>query len=199
MSGALSLRPPGTRPEQVIVIYGVLWKDYVTLREALDTPGLRMTFCEGVLEIRRPSRLHEMWKTNIARLLELWAAERDLPLYAYGSTTFRREAKERGAEPDECYRVGSAMKDGETPDIVVEVIYESPLLDKLHVYKGLEVPEVWLFEKGAFRLFRLEAGEYAPLAKSVFLPDVDLGRIAQLAIREDQPVAVRELRDWLRR
>ncbi len=130
-------------PEQRMVIYGVRWRDYVNLREALDTPGLRMTFCEGTLELMSPSRLHELWKTSIARLLELYALERDLPLVGYGSTTFRLEAKERGAEPDECYRVGTLMKDGEMPDIVLEVIYTSPTLDKLHVYEGFAVPEVW--------------------------------------------------------
>src|SRR6266545_3039001 len=97
--------------EQRMLIHGVRWKDYVILREALDTPGLRMTYCEGVLELMSPSRLHEMWKKTIARLVELYALERDLPLLGYGSTTFRNEAKERGAEPDECYRVGTMMKD----------------------------------------------------------------------------------------
>jgi hypothetical protein len=30
-------------------------RDYVILREALDTPGLRMTYCEGALELMSPS------------------------------------------------------------------------------------------------------------------------------------------------
>jgi Uma2 family endonuclease len=182
-----------------MVIYGVRWRDYVILREALDTPGLRMTYCEGALEIRSPSRLHELWKTTIARCVELYALERDLPLLGYGSTTFRKEVKERGAEPDECYRVGSQMKDGEFPDIVLEVIYESPILDKLYVYKGFEVPEVWLFENGTFRLFHLEGGEYAPVERSTFLPGLDFAMVAQLATREDQHAALRELREMLRR
>jgi Uma2 family endonuclease len=190
--------PPVIRAEQRMAIYGVRWKDYVILREALDTPGLRMTFCEGVLEIMSPSRLHEMWKKSIARLVELYALERDLPLLGYGSTTFRKEARERGAEPDECYRVGSPMKDGEFPDIVLEVIHESPILDKLYVYQGFEVPEVWLFENGRFRLFGLHDGKYDPIDRSAFLPDLDFELIARLASREDQHGALRELRTMLR-
>ena len=181
-----------------MVIYGVRWRDYVNLREALDTPGLRMTFCEGTLELMSPSRLHELWKTSIARLLELYALERDLPLVGYGSTTFRLEAKERGAEPDECYRVGTLMKDGEMPDIVLEVIYTSPTLDKLHVYEGFAVPEVWLFEDGAFGIHRLGPGGYARVERSTFLPDLDFSIIAKLATREDQHQALRELREMLR-
>lgn len=181
-----------------MVIYGVRWKDYEVLRAALDTPGLRMTFCEGVLEIMSPSRLHELWKKSVARLIELYAVDRDLPLVGYGSTTFRKEAKERGAEPDECYRLGTLMKDGEFPDIVLEVIQKSPLLDKLYVYKGFEIPEVWLFEEGAFRLFRLEGGAYVSIDRSGFLPDLNFPLIARLAVREDQHAALRELRDLLR-
>src|SRR6266545_8355516 len=95
--------------EQRMLIHGVSWKDYVILREALDTPGLRMTYCEGALELMSPSRAHELWKKTIARLIELYAFLRGLPLVGYGSTTFRREAKERGAEPDECWCVGALM------------------------------------------------------------------------------------------
>jgi hypothetical protein len=123
------------------LVNGVTWKDYVVLRDVLDTPGLRMTYCEGALELMSPSRRHELNKKSIARLVELYAFLEELPLVGYGSTTFRNEAKERGVEPDECYRVGTLMRDGEIPDIALEVIHTSPLLDKLHVYSGLGVPE----------------------------------------------------------
>ena len=46
--------------EQRMIIHGVRWKDYVIVREALETPGLRMTYCEGTLELMRPSRRHEL-------------------------------------------------------------------------------------------------------------------------------------------
>jgi Uma2 family endonuclease len=190
--------PLPTLPEQRMVIHGVSWRDYVILREALDTPGLRMTFCEGVLELMSPSRNHELWKKTIARLVELYAMERDLPLIGYGSTTFRREARERGVEPDECYRVGAIMREGELPDIVIEVILTAPLLDKLHVYAGLEIPEVWLFEDGRFALHRLREGGYEPIERSTFLPELDLALIERFAAREDQHLALRELRDLLR-
>lgn len=180
-----------------MVIYGVRWKDYVILREALDTPGLRMTYCEGTLELMSPSRTHELNKKSIARFVELYAFLRRLPLIAYGSTTFRAEVKERGAEPDECYCVGRQMKDGEFPDIVLEVIHASPLLDKLRVYQGFGVPEVWLFRKGAFELYRLGGDAYERIERSGFLPELDFALIARLAVREDQHEALDELRAML--
>lgn len=184
---------PRAPTEQHMVIHGVRWKDYVILREALDTPGLRMTYCEGVLELMSPSRNHELWKKTAARLIEIYAFLRRLPLVGYGSTTFRNEAKERGAEPDECWRVGSRMKDGEVPDVVLEVIYLSPILDKLHVYDGLSIPEVWLFKDGAFSIHRRrDAGGYDEVQRSGFLPELDLALVARFVTREDQDVALRE-------
>jgi Uma2 family endonuclease len=179
-----------------MVVHGVSWKDYVILREALDTPGLRMTYCEGVLELMSPSRNHELWKTTTARLIELYAFLRRLPLVGYGSTTFRKEAKERGVEPDECWRVGSLMRDGEIPDIVLEVIYTNPILDKLYVYDGLEIPEVWLWKDGAFELYRRRAqGGYDRVERSPLLPNLDFTLVARFVVREDQDVALREFAD----
>jgi Uma2 family endonuclease len=202
MAAATSASPkelPTVQPEQRMLIHGVSWKDYVILREALDTPGLRMTYCEGVLELMSPSRKHELWKKTAARLIELYAFLLRLPLVGYGSTTFRSEAKQRGVEPDECWRVGSLMKDGEIPDIVLEVIYASPILDKLHVYDGLEVPEVWLWKDGAFELHRRRSqGGYDRVDRSGLLPQLDFALVGRFVTREDQDVALREFADAVR-
>lgn len=129
------------------MLEGVPWSTYVVLRDSIDSPGTRMTYLEGCLEILRTSRAHEVDKKAIARLLELFCLERDIPLFGYGSTTFRREEKERGLEPDECYCRG---EDRDVPDIAIEVIRSHAAIDKLEVYRGLGVREVWTFEKGRF-------------------------------------------------
>jgi Uma2 family endonuclease len=181
---------------QHMVIHRVSWRDYTILREALDAPGLRMTYLEGVLELTTPSRAHERNKTTIARLIEAYALILRLPLIGYGSTTFRKAARKRGAEPDECWCVGHQMRDGEYPDIALEVIETSPLLDKLAVYDGFEVPEVWLFEDGAFALHRRRtSGGYERIAKSRLIPALDFKLIARCAQREDQDVALAEFAD----
>ena len=51
--------------EQRFMIHGVSWQTYVRLRDKLDTPGLRMTFCEGTLELTSPSVDHEAAKKSI--------------------------------------------------------------------------------------------------------------------------------------
>jgi Uma2 family endonuclease len=191
---AASTIPPTMAAEQRILINGVSWKDYVILREALDTPGLRMTYLQGSLEIMSPSLAHERTKKALARLIELYAFLQRLPLNGYGSTTFRREAKQRGAEPDECYCVrGRQLDEGEFPDIVLEVIETSPLLDKLEVYRGFAVAEVWLFGDGGFELHRLAGDHYERISRSTLLPELDMTVIAELAAWPDQQEALVEL------
>src|SRR5262245_25809532 len=110
---------PRTVDERRFVLYGVPWWTYVALRDALDeNAGLKMTYLEGTLELISPSSLRADARTIIARLVEVWAMERDVDLRGFGGTTFRREAKERGLEPDECYKLGPLANDG-VPDIAI--------------------------------------------------------------------------------
>jgi Uma2 family endonuclease len=185
--------------EQRMLLHGVSWKEYVILRELMDRPGLRMTYLEGELELMSPSPEHELWKTNIARLIELYAFLTGVELYGYGSTTFKKEAKERGAEPDECYLVGKKLED--FPQIVLEVLQTSPLLNKLDVYFGMGVPEVWVFKDGAFRLYALDraSNRYVQAERSALIPGLDFALVARFALREDTPQALREFEQALRR
>lgn len=192
-----SARTAATRAagEQRIVVDGVSWDQYVAIRELLDDhPGLRMTYLEGALEIMSPSPEHERAKTMIARLIEAYAMDKRLRLNGYGSTTFKKEARERGAEPDECYVLGPLK---EVPDIAIEVVLTSGGIDKLAVYAGLGVPEVWFFENGRFALYRLADDGYARIDKSSFLPELDLELLTRFVAAEDQTEAVLAYRDAL--
>ena len=182
--------------EQRFTLHGITWEQYETLRDATDhIPGLRMTYLEGVLELMSPSRDHEWIKKCLARLLEIYALERDLPLNGYGSTTFRKRAKERGLEPDECYCVGPLK---EVPDIALEVVLSSGGIDKLDVYGGLDVPEVWFWEDGRLAIWQLGAAGYRSAARSRFLPDLDVEQLLGFVRPDDQTEAVRAYRDVLR-
>jgi Uma2 family endonuclease len=182
--------------ERRFVIRGVSWDDYVALNDALGVPGLRMWYCEGALELMTTSALHEKLKKIIARLIEFYAFETDLRINGYGSATFRAEAKERGAEPDECYVVGRTLET--FPEIVLEVVLTSGGIDKLEVYAGMGVREVWFFEDGAFHLHELESDGYHPIERSKLVPGLDFEMLARFAHIDDQHDAVTALRDWLR-
>ncbi len=183
--------------EQRFVVQGVSWKDYLVLREALDIAGLRMFYDQGALELMSPSSEHEVRKKIIGRMIELLAIELDVPLHGYGSTTFRREAKEQGAEPDECYVLGGPLR--QFPDIALEVVLTSGGLDKLRIYQGLGVREVWFYENGAFALYSLGEAGYELITSSKLVPELDFALLARFAARDDQHAAIREYRDLIRR
>jgi len=182
--------------ERRVLLHNIPWSTYELIRDAIESPAVHMTYLEGALEIMTTSRAHELNKKQIARFLELFCLERDIPLYGYGQMTFKKQELNRGFEPDECYCRGT---DRLIPDIALEVVISRPLLDKLEVYRAFEVREVWVFEAGAFKIFALRDGRYELLPTSALFPEVDLAAIARFAVRPDQHAALREFRDELRR
>jgi Uma2 family endonuclease len=165
--------------ERRFLLTDVPWGTYVALRDSLEGSSVRMTFLEGDLELMRPSELHEEDSNLIARHLEAWADEVDVDLRSFGSATFRREAGRRGAEPDKCYTLGPKPKDA-PPQLAIEVIISNPLIDKLEVYAGLGVAEVWLWRSSAraFVVHRLAGASYVVSARSELLPALDLAQLA---------------------
>ena len=203
-----------SQPQEKITLYGVTWKEYDTLVTLfMDRfPGLRMTFIEGTLEIMGTSYEHERLKKIIARLLEMYAVEKRVIFNGYGNTTFRKEAVKRGLEPDECYCLGELK---EVPDIAIEIALtsgenprrrktqgnahqESGGIDKLSVYQGLSVTEVWFWQNNLFILYRLKQGEYQQIDRSEFLPDLDFNLPSQYVNYDNQTEAVIAYRDALK-
>ncbi|MBD2428829.1 Uma2 family endonuclease [Phormidium sp. FACHB-1136] len=195
----LNIPPSLPSAEQRLVLEGVTWQQY----EALVTlfmnqfPALRMTYLEGSLELMTTSPEHERLKTIIARLIEAFAEELDLDLNGYGSATFRQEAAARGLEPDECYCLGELQA---VPDIALEIALTSGGLDKLKVYQGLGVKEVWFWEKQQLSLYGLtETGEtYEALERSQLLPKLDVALLASYVESSRQTQAVKAYRLALR-
>jgi Uma2 family endonuclease len=187
---------PDPNQDQRVLMHGISWASYCLMRELVDSPGIRLTYLEGALEITSPSRRHEFLKKQISRLLEIFAIERDVPLIGYGSATFRREARERGLEPDECYCLGREL--GDAPDIAIEVILTSGGLNKLSVYRGLNVREVWFWRNEQFEIHVLEGDTYHQLPRSPLIPSLDFAELAEYVRRPDQHASVKAFRDRLR-
>ncbi len=200
---AEAARPPALRPsnrDQIVVLRNIPWAQYDGLCEARkDAAGPRISYLDGTMEIMSPARKHEYEKTLIARLLEAYAEEAGLSLNGFGSETFRKKAKEAGVEPDECYCVGPAKK---FPDIAIEVVNTRGDIDKLEIYRRLEVAEVWFWQKAQFWIYQLTDKRYEQRTKSAVLPGVDLGEIAGIVAATDeshQTEAVRAYRKTLRK
>ncbi len=196
----LSLRSPTgeepAAPDGRVILRGrTWWQLEAMLAIRGDEAGVRIAYLEGDLEIMSPSRTHEYVKTMIARLIEAYAEEAGIFFEGYGSLTMKNAPKERAAEPDECYVVGSRK---DHPDLVIEVIWTSGGLDKRRIYAGLGVRELWEWHNGKLSIFTLREAAYVPVSRSGVLPDLDLDLLCRFIDTDDQTASVRAYRKALR-
>ena len=196
---ASQILPPAivSLPEQRVVLDGVSWQQYELLLATLgdDFPALRLSYLEGTLEIMTTSPLHEELKSIIRMLLEAYFQEFQIRYHCIGSATFRKMARQRGLEPDECYCLGQKK---EVPDLAIEVVLSSGMVDKLEIYRGLDVTEVWVWEAGQFTIRHLRTDGYERITRSELLPDCDIELLARYVKPEEQFDAVMAFREELK-
>ncbi len=186
-----------TSPEQRLLLEGISWQQYELLLATLgdDFPALRLSYLEGSLEIMTTSPLHEELKSTIRMLLEAFFQTSRIRYHCIGSATFRKMSKQRGLEPDECYCLGQKK---EFPDLAIEVVLTSGLVDKLDIYRGLGVAEVWVWEAEQFRIYQLCESGYELRTASELLPSCDVQMLASYVKPEEQFDAVMAFREQLR-
>lgn len=198
-TAALSSHTPTAHLDQRVQLHDIRWQDYESLLAMRgENSGTRLTYLDGELELMTPAIDHETQKTLLGRLIETYAEERDIELQGCGSWTVRTEAKTRGVEADECYVLGVWSEPPTIPDLAVEVIWTSGGIDKLEVYRGLGVPEVWFWKDGALRIYCLEREAYVQTQRSRLLPGLDPDLIVRFMAYPSHTRAVRGFRAALR-
>jgi Uma2 family endonuclease len=184
--------------DQRVVMYGVLWSHYETyLAFRGEASGPRLAFLDGALELMSPSKDHERIKSYIGCLLEAYALERGIDMSPYGAWTLKNSPRQSGAEPDECYLVGSDQ-DGTTPHLAIEVVWTTGGIDKLEIYRRLGVGEVWFWKDGKIEIHLLRSGGYEESERSALFPSLDLVQLCSFLDRPTALQAVRAFRDALR-
>jgi Uma2 family endonuclease len=189
------MTPAAEQIDQRVCLHGIRWEDYEALLAMRgDEGGTRVAYLEGELELMSPPLDQEVIKKKLARLLETYAEERGIELNGYGSWTVKSAERKRGVEADECYVVGMRDTPPTVPDIAIEVVWTLGGIDKLAVYQGLGVPEVWFWQDGVLRFFLLQDGGYLPSTRSRLLPDLDPALLARFMSEDSQTQAVRAFR-----
>lgn len=184
--------------DQRVTLSDVSWADFeLILQIRGDSSGVRLTYINGALELMSPSADHEGIKTTFGRLLETYAEERGLTLNGFGSWTLKNPLRARALEPDECYSLTPGRP--QKPDLAIEVVWTSGGIDKLDVYRGLGVGEVWMWREGMIEIYVLVGDAYERRERSVCLPDIDLAELAHHIDAENQTEAVKKYRQTLRR
>jgi Uma2 family endonuclease len=184
--------------DHIVVLHNVPWDAFERILSIKgDEAGPRIAYLKGELELMSPSIHHEGYKKLLARLLEAYADELDIPLDGYGGWTLKKRRTERGIEPDECYVLGENPSPT-SPDLAIEVVWTHGGLDKLEIYRGLGVREVWIREDGKLQIHGLRANRYVRLAKSAVMPAVDVQLLASFVKPGSQSRAVKALRKAIR-
>lgn len=183
--------------DQIIVTDGVPWSRFekqLALRG--DQSGPRIAFLDGALEVMSPSKDHERIKSYIGCLIEAYALERDIDLSPYGAWTLKKELKQAGLEPDECYLVGD--QDRDTPDLAIEVVWTSGGIEKLEIYRRLRVREVWRWKDSRIEVYVLREDRYEKVGRSALFSALDVHQLCSFLDYPTAMQAVKAFRETLR-
>jgi Uma2 family endonuclease len=162
--------------ESPLLFEGLTWREFKAVEQLLDRPGYRLSFLDGVLEIRRmPGEEHETVKKRIAALLELYLLMAGYDFTPTGSMTLESASVAVKREADESYKLAPGRV---LPDLAIEVIFTSGGINKLEAYKRLSIPEVWFWEDGVLEVYHLrsEGNElrYEKISSSEEVKGIDL-------------------------
>ncbi len=161
----------------------VTWEQFKTLESAFtEIDGVRLIYCEGVLEIVGIGRLHEMICTLIGSLLMSYFTFKRIRFVSTGAYTQSVKGRtEFQADLSYCFDT-----EKEISDLCIEVVVTSGNVTKLRKYQLLAVPEVWFWEEGKIRIYCLQDGDYLEMQGSLGLPDLDIEYLEQCLLMDSQ-------------
>lgn len=196
---------------QKLILQGVGWELYERiLEEFTDSNGLRLAYDDGYLEVEVPLSQHEIPIRLLSDLVSTICVETEVNFRNVGSTTFRSRARSKGCEPDTAFYIKNedrvrgltnidSSKDP-PPDLVIEVDFTSPSLDKLPIYAALGVSEVWRYKGDRVEFYRLSGEFYQPTENSVFYPRLlaeTANEFLRKGLTESSTEWFREIRQWI--
>jgi Uma2 family endonuclease len=177
--------------EQRFTHTGVSWDNFKAIQQGFaDSPGIRLFYFAGELEILSTSPEHEIVKGNLGYLIEDYLLGQGVEFVATGSFSQEREAI-ASAQADESYCFGAKKP---VPDLAIEVVFTSGGPDKLKRYAALGVAEVWFWQAESISVYCLQSGGYQQASESQFVQGIDLNRLAQCAAIESRSQSVQAFR-----
>jgi Uma2 family endonuclease len=165
-------RPIPKTTDQLVVVKGD-WASFKLIQQGCaESPGIRVSYFDGTIEIVMPSRSHEVFSGAFHLLLSLYLAHLDIECLATGSADQEVEGT-AAAQPDQSYCIDGIKP---IPDLSVEVVFSSGGINKLARYRAIGVPEVWFWEDGVLALYHLRPRGYEQIERSELagLKDLDL-------------------------
>lgn len=181
MSASSVASPPSTATDDCVVLRRVSWDTYEHLLADDEERRIpRMSYDQGVLELVTPSMPHEEDADTISEIVRIAAANMGVPIRSVASTTFKRQDLERGFEADASFYVQSEERiRGQRevdllvdppPDLVLKMEVSHSALDKLALFAGMGIPEVWRCDGQRVAIYVFDEGSYRESRSSMALP-----------------------------
>jgi Uma2 family endonuclease len=160
---------------------GLTWREFKAVEQLIDRPGYRLSFLDGVLEIRQmPGEPHETFKERIGALVELYLLMAGFDFTPTGSMTLESEAGSVKREADKSYKLAPGRS---RPDLAIEIVVTSGGIDKLEAYKRLKIAEVWFWEDGVLDLYHLRGEgdmlDYEKISRSEVVKGIDMDLLSR--------------------
>lgn len=210
---ATFLDTSGLRGDLSFTIDGIDWETYRQISDELTDRHLRITYEDGRLDLMTISGKHGMLCRLFVALIRALAEELNLPLRCYGDMTCDNEDALRGLEPDECFYIQNEpavrLKDDidltvdPPPDLAVEIELSRARRDRLSVYAGVAVPEVWRYndKRLTCHVLSKDGKKYVESNISRAFPKLQLAelqRFVELRTQLDETSLIRSFREWAR-
>jgi len=172
-----------TKSEDQYLVRTVSWEQFKTLQSAFaEIGGVRITYCEGVLEIVGIGRLHEMTVALLGLLLGQFFVLKRIAFVATGAYT----QELRGSTEFQADLSYNFELEKEISDLCIEVVVTSGNTKKLRKYQLLGVPEVWFWQDGKISIYRLQDDKYVEIETSQWLPNLDMDHLEECLLMDSQ-------------
>lgn len=191
-----------------VVLYNIGWQQFENLLKDLgDKRAARIAYDRGTLEIMTPLPEHEHYKEVISDIVKDLGDLLDLDYESLGSTTWKRESRLAGVEPDNCFyfqneaairgKLEFDLNQDPPPDLVLEIDLTSKSLNRFPIYARLGVPEIWCYDSGELKIYQLQNGEYQEAQISLVFPNLAVKEIPTL-IEKNRSLGRRAIRQVVR-
>ena len=177
-------------PEQIVKT-GIDWRQFKAIQAAFESiSGVRLSYCEGELEIVGISKEHEALRCLLALLLGAYFEEMGVEFFPSGSYSQVVEGvTEYQADLSYCLET-----DKDVPDLCIEIVITSGSKKKLDKYRHKGVPEVWFWRTGKFALYQLEAQGYVQISSSKVLALINIDLLARCLLMPSSLEALKTFR-----
>ena len=197
-------------PGSIITINWVNWEQFEAILAEREAEGIRtkIAYSKGRLTIMSPLAAHERPHRIIGDIVKVLLDSQERDGEDFGSTTFRKKAKQAGLEPDTCFYIQNAQKMRSSlrvdltvdppPDLAIETDLTSKTT--LDAYEALEVPELWIYTEEKFTIYVFTDNKYIESVTSPTFPDLPIlqliPNLVKQAFNEGSRKMLKELRNY---